>query len=87
MHKIALAMIVKNENNDHYRECLESVTPYIDYYCICDNGSTDGTQEFIKEFFDKKGIEGEVHDVPWVGSDKTEPKYLKNAKTRRNSPS
>lgn len=67
MHKIALAMIVKNENTDHYRECLESVAPYIDYYVVCDNGSTDGTQQFVKDFFDEKGIEGEVHDVPWVG--------------------
>jgi glycosyltransferase involved in cell wall biosynthesis len=66
MHKLTLAMIVKNENTDHYRECLKSVAPYIDYYVICDNGSTDGTQQFIKDFFDEKGIEGEVHDVPWV---------------------
>jgi len=66
MHKLTLAMIVKNENVDHFRQCLESVSPYIDYYIIADNGSTDGTQEFIKEFFDAKGIEGEVHDVPWV---------------------
>ena len=74
MHKITLAMIVKNENVEHYRECLESVAPYIDYYCICDNGSTDGTQQFIKEFFDEKGIEGEVHDVKWVnfGHNRTE---------------
>lgn len=82
MHKIALAMIVKNENNDHYRECLESVTPYIDYYCICDNGSTDGTQEFIKEFFDKKGIEGEVHDVPWVGFGQNRTEVLEKCKDK-----
>ena len=59
-------MIVKNENTDHYRQCLESVSPYIDYYVIADNGSTDGTQDFIKEFFNEKGIDGEVHDVEWV---------------------
>ena len=66
MRKLTLAMIVKNENTDHYRQCLESVAPYIDYYVIADNGSTDGTQQFIKDFFDAKGIEGEVHDVEWV---------------------
>jgi len=74
MHKLTLAMIVKNENTDHYRQCLESVAPYIDYYIVCDNGSTDGTQQFVKDFFDEKGIEGEVHDVPWVnfGHNRTE---------------
>ena len=34
MHKLTLAMIVKNENVDHFKQCLESVTPYIDYYII-----------------------------------------------------
>jgi glycosyltransferase involved in cell wall biosynthesis len=74
MHKLTLAMIVKNENTDHYRQCLESVAPYIDYYVICDNGSTDGTQQFVKDFFDERGIEGEIHDVPWVnfGHNRTE---------------
>lgn len=74
MHDITLAMIVKNENTEHYRQCLESVAPHIDYYVICDNGSTDGTQQMVKEFFDSKGIEGEVHDVEWVnfGHNRTE---------------
>lgn len=75
-------MIVKNENVPHFKECLESVAPYIDYYIIADNGSTDGTQEFIKEFFDAKGIEGEVHNVPWVdfGYNRTEVIEMCNGK-------
>jgi glycosyltransferase involved in cell wall biosynthesis len=83
MHKLTLAMIVKNENVPHFKECLESVAPYIDYYVIADNGSTDGTQEFIKEFFDAKGIEGEVHNVPWVdfGYNRTEVIEMCNGKT------
>jgi glycosyltransferase involved in cell wall biosynthesis len=66
MHRLTLAMIVKNENTYHFRQCLESIAPYIDYYIIADNGSTDGTQQFIKDFFSERGIEGEVHDVEWV---------------------
>lgn len=83
MRKLTLAMIVKNENTDHYRQCLESVAPLIDYYVIADNGSTDGTQQFIKDFFDAKGIEGEVHDVKWVnfGHNRTEVLEMCKGKT------
>lgn len=64
LHNCTLAMIVKNESHI-IKECLESVYKYIDYYCICDTGSTDDTKKIIKEFFDEKGIEGEIHDDAW----------------------
>jgi glycosyltransferase involved in cell wall biosynthesis len=67
MTTISLAMIVKNENTDHFRECLDSVSPHIDYWVVADNGSTDGTQDMVREYFEEKGIPGEVHDVEWVG--------------------
>ena len=59
-------MIVKNETKI-IKECLESVYKYIDRYDITDTGSTDGTQELIKEFFDEKGIPGEVYQSDWKG--------------------
>jgi len=59
-------MIVKNETHI-IRECLESVVPYIDYWVISDTGSTDGTQELIKQFFAEKGIPGELHQDEWKG--------------------
>ena len=52
MHNLTLSMIVKDEAPNIER-CLESVAPYIDYYIICDTGSTDNTKEIIKTFFDK----------------------------------
>lgn len=64
MYKLALSMIVKNEAPNIER-CLESVSTSIDYYVICDTGSTDNTKEIIKNFFDKKGIPGEILDHPW----------------------
>ena len=73
---ITLCMIVKNEKTDHFRQCLESVKKHIDYYVICDTGSTDGTQDFIREFFDEAGIQGEVHDIPWEGFGKCRSKAL-----------
>lgn len=64
MHRLALSMIVKNEAPNIER-CLESVSSSINYYVICDTGSTDNTKEIIKNFFDKKGIPGEIFDHEW----------------------
>jgi glycosyltransferase involved in cell wall biosynthesis len=53
-------MIVKNESKI-IKRLFDSVSNIIDSYCICDTGSTDGTPEIIKEYFDAKGIEGKVY--------------------------
>jgi glycosyltransferase involved in cell wall biosynthesis len=57
-------MIVKNETHI-IRECLESIYKHIDYWVISDTGSTDGTQDLIKQFFAEKGIPGELHQDEW----------------------
>jgi glycosyltransferase involved in cell wall biosynthesis len=62
--KIALCMIVKNESHIIH-ECLNSIYKYIDYWVISDTGSTDGTQDIIKNFFAEKGIPGELHQDDW----------------------
>tara|TARA_A100001015_G_scaffold232880_1_gene263829 strand:- start:1191 stop:2366 length:1176 start_codon:yes stop_codon:yes gene_type:complete len=61
---ICLCMIVKNESNI-IRNCLDSVLNTIDYWVICDTGSTDGTQDIIKEYFKEKGVKGELHEHKW----------------------
>lgn len=58
-------MIVKNESAVIER-CLTSVLPIIDYWVIVDTGSTDGTQQKIKNFMKEKGIQGELFERPWV---------------------
>ena len=45
---ICLTMIVKNESKV-IRKCIDSVRDYINYWVIVDTGSTDGTQDLIKE--------------------------------------
>ncbi len=61
---ITLNMIVKNESKIITR-LFDSVLPLIDNYCICDTGSTDSTQEIIKNYFDTKGIQGKIISEPF----------------------
>ncbi len=60
---VCLNMIVKDESQV-IETCLASVKPLIDYWVIVDTGSTDKTQDIIKNFM--KGIPGELHERPWV---------------------
>lgn len=60
---ICLSMIVKNEA-PVIRRCLESVRPVIDSWCIVDTGSTDGTQDIIREVMGD--LPGVLHESPWV---------------------
>lgn len=62
--KICLNAMVANEANTILR-MLNSVVNYIDYWVIQDNGSTDGTQDIIRNFFEEKGIPGFLYEIPW----------------------
>ena len=62
-NRICLNMIVKNESRIIER-CISSVYHLIDTWCIVDTGSTDGTQEIIKELLKDKP--GELIEKPWV---------------------
>ena len=64
IYNMCLNMIVKNEAHI-ILETLDSVYKYIDYWVICDTGSTDGTQQIIKNFFKDKNIAGELYEEPW----------------------
>lgn len=55
-------MIVKNEA-PVIRRCLDSVKPLIDHWVIVDTGSTDGTQQIVRDHME--GIPGELHERPW----------------------
>lgn len=60
---LCLNMIVKNEAHI-VRRVVESALPHISRWCIVDTGSTDGTQDALREAL--AGVPGELHDRPWV---------------------
>jgi glycosyltransferase involved in cell wall biosynthesis len=60
---ICLNMIVKDEARV-IRRCLDSVRPLIDAWVIADTGSTDGTQDMIRELL--ADIPGTLFERPWV---------------------
>lgn len=66
-YTICLNMIVKNES--HIIEstlCKLCKKIKIDYYVICDTGSTDNTPSIIKHFFQEQHIPGELYFDTWV---------------------
>ena len=63
---ICFATMCKNEEHC-IEETLESVYKYIDYWVICDTGSTDKTCDIIRTFFNKKNIPGELFVDEWIG--------------------
>lgn len=72
MNRVCLNMIVKNEAHVIER-CLRSVRPFIDSWVIVDTGSTDGTQQLIRQFF-ADDLPGVLHERPWrnFGHNRTE---------------
>ncbi len=66
--KICLWTHVQNESAV-ILQMLESAIDYIDYWVLVDNGSTDGTQDIIKNFFKEHGVEGKLYEseIGWKG--------------------
>ncbi len=61
---IGLCMIVKNETAVIER-CLDSVRPLVDYVLVEDTGSTDGTQQLIRDWLARNETPGAVIEEPW----------------------
>lgn len=62
---MCLVMIVKNESHI-ILETLQQFIGIIDYWVICDTGSTDNTRELIENFFFAQKIPGELHQHEWI---------------------
>jgi glycosyltransferase involved in cell wall biosynthesis len=57
--RLCLTMIVKDEAAIIER-CLAAAVPWIDAYAIHDTGSSDGTAEIVRAFFERHGVPGRV---------------------------
>jgi GR25 family glycosyltransferase involved in LPS biosynthesis len=77
---ICLNMIVKNEANVIINT-LNNLSQYIqfDYWVISDTGSTDNTQQIIRDYFLKKGIPGELFSHEWKDFGYNRTKALESA--------
>jgi hypothetical protein len=78
--KICLNMIVKNES-EIIGETLEKLLKKIkiDYYVICDTGSTDNTVEIIKKVLMSNNIQGEIYHDEWKNFEYNRTKALEYA--------
>ncbi len=76
---IVFATMCKNEEHC-ILQTLESVADYIDYWVVCDTGSTDKTIELVKTFFEERNIPGELHQDDWVGFDHNKTLMMDRAK-------
>jgi glycosyltransferase involved in cell wall biosynthesis len=74
---IGLNMIVKNEAHV-IRRCIDSLRGSIDRWVIADTGSTDGTQEIIREAL--AGIPGSLIERPWVDFSHNRNEVLEHAR-------
>lgn len=81
MRHLCLTMIVKNESKC-IEKCLESVSKYIDYWVICDTGSTDNTRDIVKNFFRKKNIPGKLYEDEWINFGHNRTLSLQRAKDK-----
>lgn len=61
---LCLNMIVRNEMANLER-CLSALADHLACWVVCDTGSTDGTQDFVRAFFAARGIPGELHSFPF----------------------
>jgi tetratricopeptide (TPR) repeat protein len=77
---ICLNMIVKDESHI-IKSTLNNIIKHmkIDYWVICDTGSSDNTVDIIQDFFMEQGISGEMFHDEWKDFGYNRTKALEHA--------
>jgi glycosyltransferase involved in cell wall biosynthesis len=81
---LCLTMIVRNEMANLER-CLASLADHICCWVVGDTGSTDGTPEFIRAFFAKRDLPGQLFSIPGGDLDQARAGAVERACTSRLS--
>jgi glycosyltransferase involved in cell wall biosynthesis len=75
-----ICFITMCKNEEHcIKATLESVYKFIDYWIVCDTGSTDNTCNIVTDFFREKNIPGELFIDEWKGFDKNKTLMFERA--------
>jgi len=75
---LKLVMIIK-DSGEPLKKVLESVKPHIDSWCIVDTGSTDGSQEIVKNVL--SSIPGKIYEEQFVDFSTTRNRAFELAET------
>jgi hypothetical protein len=75
---LCLNMIVANEMANLER-CLGSHADHVGCWVIGDTGSTDGTADFIRTFFARRGLPGELFSIPPGTAEQAQEAVLERA--------
>ena len=78
MKLLQLVMIVKNGSNP-LKNTLLAIKDYIDHWTILDTGSTDGSQDCIREIL--RDIPGNLYEEPFVDFEVSRNRSLELAGT------
>lgn len=76
---ICLTAIVR-DSGELIRRTLQSFLPYIDYFCICDTGSTDNTLQVLLE--ETTSYEGSIFQCPFSDFSHNRNVVLEEAESR-----
>lgn len=62
---VVVCGILKNEAST-VAATLDTLLPIVDVLALVDTGSTDGTQQVIRDWMQRNNVPGVVYDVPWA---------------------
>ena len=79
MSKIILILMIKNESKI-LKRCIESISHFVDGFCITDTGSTDDTVTIIPEIMSSSEKPWKLYQTEFVNFGHTRTESFVNTK-------